>query len=144
MNIRNCFRSGFIRICLIVFLFIPHVAGAEVVDISINELQTMIESEDVVLIDVRTPKEWRQTGIVEGSIPIMFFDEKRKPHAQEWMNQAAPYLESQREIILICRSGNRSKIIANYLIQQHGHARIYNVKPGIRQWLRLGHKTIAP
>ncbi len=144
MKTRNYIQSGVIKSGLLIIFFIPHVVWAEVVNISINELKTMIESEGVVLIDVRTPKEWQQTGIVEGSIPIMFFDEKRKPHVQEWMTQAAPHMKSAREIILICRSGNRSNIIANYLIQRHGYKRIYNVKTGIQQWLRLGHKTIVP
>lgn len=123
---------------------LPQIVWAEVIDISIGELQSMIELENAVLIDVRTPKEWQQTGIVEGSIPIMFFDEKRKPHVQEWMRQAATHIAPEREVILICRSGNRSKIIANYLIQQHGYSRVYNVKAGIKQWLRLGHKTVVP
>ncbi len=144
MKNKNCIQSGLIKCSLIILLFMPHIVWAEVVDISINELQTMIESENSVLIDVRTPKEWHQTGIVEGSIPIMFFDEKRRPRVQEWMSQAAPYIAPERDLILICRSGNRSKIIANYLIQQHGYTRVYNVKAGIKQWLRLGHKTVVP
>lgn len=117
---------------------------AEVVDISIDELQSKLASGDIVVIDVRTPKEWRQTGIVEGSLPIMFFDEKRQPHTQEWMRQASAHISPEQEFILICRSGNRSKIIANYLSRQHGYKRVYNVKDGIKQWLRRGHKTIAP
>ena len=28
------------------------------------------------IIDIRTPAEWRETGIIEGSYTIMFFDEK--------------------------------------------------------------------
>ena len=135
-------KSGFC--CAFIFLLMPCTLLAEVVDISINELQTMIESKQAVVIDVRTPREWQQTGIVEGSIPIMFFDEKRRPHAQEWLNQAAAHLTSEQELILICRSGNRSKIIANYLVRQHGYTRVYNVKAGIQQWLRLGHKTVEP
>lgn len=121
----------------------PQIIWAEVVDISIDELQSIMASDNIVIIDVRTPKEWRQTGIVEGSLPIMFFDEKRRPHAQEWMRQASAHIAPEQELILICRSGNRSRVIANYLIRQHGYKRVYNVKHGIKQWLRSGHKTVA-
>lgn len=131
------------RYVLLICLFLPRILWAEVVDIDIKELQTMISSGDIVVIDVRTPKEWQQTGIVKGSIPIMFFDEKRRAHTQEWMNQASVYIAPENEVVLICRSGNRSKTIANYLSQQHGYKRVYNVKGGIKQWLRLGNKTVA-
>ena len=132
------------RYLLLFCSLLPGVIWAEVVDIDIKELQTMNSSGDIVVIDVRTPKEWQQTGIVKGSIPIMFFDEKRKAHAREWMNQASAHITPENEVILICRSGNRSKTIANYLSQQHGYKRVYNVKGGIKQWLRFGNKTVAP
>ena len=128
---------------LICFLY-PQAIWAEVVDISVDELRKMLATKDIVIVDVRTPKEWRQTGIVESSVPIMFFDEKGKPHAQHWMSKIAAYVAPDDELILICRSGNRSRIIANYLSQQHGFRRIYNVKNGIKKWLRLGLKTVAP
>ena len=124
-------------------LVLTQIALAEVVDIDIKKFQTLLDS-GVVVIDVRTPKEWRQTGVVEGSIPIMFFDEKRKPHAQQWMSEAGDYSSPDQDLILICRSGNRSKTIANYLTQRHGYKRVYNVKGGIKEWLRLGNKTVAP
>ena len=124
-------------------LVLAHTVTAEVVDINIKEFQTLLASGTVV-IDVRTPREWQQTGIVEGSIPIMFFDEKRKSRTQLWMSKAENYSSPDEELILICRSGNRSKLIANFLTQQHGYKRIYNVKDGIKEWLRLGNKTVAP
>lgn len=129
---------------LILTLLLIQAVRAEVIDISIDEMQSLMTSDDIVVIDVRTPREWQQTGIVAGSLPIMFFDERRKPLAQEWLDQASAHIASNQELILICRTGNRSKIIANYLTQQHGYERVYNVKKGITQWLRLGHKTVAP
>lgn len=132
------------RYLLLFYYLLPSVIWAEVVDIDTKELQTMISSGNIVVIDVRTPKEWQQTGIVEGSIPIMFFDEKRKAHAQKWIHQASAHIAPENEVILICRSGNRSKTIANYLSQQHGYKRVYNAKGGIKQWLRHGNKTVAP
>ena len=127
---------------LIGFLLIQPI-NAEVVDIDINRLK-MLMSEGVVVIDVRTPKEWKQTGIVENSIPIMFFDEKRRPHIEQWLLQASEFSSPENELILICRSGNRSKSIAYFLSKQHGYKSVYNVAGGIRQWLRLGNQTVTP
>ncbi len=124
-------------------ILIAQSVCAEVVDVGMKEFQRLLES-GVTVIDVRTPDEWQQTGIVEDSIPIMFFDNKRKSHAQEWMRKAADYISPDRELVLICRTGNRSKVVGNYLAKQFGYARVYNVKGGITQWLRAGKTTVRP
>lgn len=35
--------------------------------------QKLVDSK-IKIIDIRTPSEWKTTGIVKGSFPIMFFD----------------------------------------------------------------------
>ncbi len=132
------FKNLFYIACLC--LVLP-ASAAEVRDVDINQLKELIAS-GVTVIDVRTPGEWKQTGLVENSIPIMFFDEKRKPRPIEWMNQASDYIQPEGEVALICRTGNRSKIIGNYLIRQHGFQNVYNVKGGIVSWMKDGNKTI--
>ena len=128
-------------LCLLI-LYPFHVL-AEVVDIDVHQLKEMM-NKDVVVIDVRTPEEWKQTGIVQGSIPIMFFDEKRKPLADEWMAQATEYISPNEKVILICRTGNRSGVIGKYLVRQHGYQNVYNVKGGIVNWKKAGYKTVSP
>ena len=41
-----------------------------------NEKTSELLAEGIPLIDVRTESEWKQTGIVEGSHLLTFFDEK--------------------------------------------------------------------
>ena len=127
----------------ILSFFLTQTLNAEVIDIDINRLKVLMTA-GIVVIDVRTPREWQHTGIVENSIPIMFFDEKRRPHTQQWLQQASSYSAPENELILICRTGNRSKIIASYLSKQHGYKRVYNVAGGIKHWLRQGNQTVAP
>lgn len=115
--------------------------SAEVKDIGIDELKALM-SEGVTVIDVRTPGEWAQTGIVDGSIPIMFFDEKRKAHPIKWLNSASSYIQPGKKVALICRSGNRSKVIGKYLVKHHGYQHVYNVKGGIISWVKHGNKTV--
>ena len=43
--------------------------------VSTGHLKNLI-SEGVPLIDIRTPGEWSETGIIEGSYQITFFNEK--------------------------------------------------------------------
>ncbi|MEM8844967.1 MAG: rhodanese-like domain-containing protein [Pseudomonadota bacterium] len=126
----------------LIFL-LPSAIFAEVVNIDIHQLKSMLK-EDVVVIDVRTPGEWKSTGIVEGSIPIMFFDEKRKPLTKEWMQQASEHISPNKKLILICRTGNRSGAVGNYLVKQHGYQNVYNVKGGIVTWKKAGYTTVSP
>ena len=131
-----------IRIFVLAFcLLISQTVFAEVVEVDAEEFQKLIVS-GVTVIDVRTPGEWKQTGIVEGSIPIMFFDEKRKPLTQQWMQEASKYIQPDSQVVLICRSGNRSRIIGNFLVKQHGYSNIYNVSRGIKDWMAKGNKTV--
>ena len=132
------FRIG-ILIGLLCTCLVAH--GSEVKDITINELKALM-SEGVTVIDVRTPEEWGKTGIVQGSIPIMFFDEKRKAHPREWLIAAANYIQPDKKVALICRSGNRSKVIGKYLVKEHGYQQVYNVKGGIISWVKHGNKTV--
>lgn len=126
-----------------VILLFPAVLQADVTNINAHQLNEMIE-QDVVIIDVRTPGEWQQTGIVEGSIPIMFFNERNQPLADEWLAQAAEHAAKDQTLILICRTGNRSGVIANYLVKVQGYQDVINVQGGIVSWKRAGFKTVKP
>ena len=131
-----------IRNCLLVVCFlISQATFAEVIEVDIEGFEKLIAS-GVTVIDVRTPGEWKQTGIVEGSIPIMFFNEKRKPLIQQWMQESSKYIQPESQVALICRSGNRSRIIGNYLVKQHGYQNVYNVSKGIKSWIAKGNKTV--
>ncbi len=131
-----------LRWFLLVVLFISNNVFAEVVQISTEQLKQLLAS-DVTIIDVRTPGEWKQTGVVEGSHLIMFFNEKRQPLTEQWMQQTSELISPDQELILICRSGNRSGMIANYLSKQHQFVRVYNVQKGIKDWIAKGNKTLA-
>ncbi len=131
-----------IRIWMFLCAFIfSHTTLADVIQINSQQLNELLRS-GVTVIDIRTPSEWKKTGIVEGSLPIMFFNEKRQPLTEQWMQQVSQIVTPEDELILICRSGNRSGLIANYLSKKLKFARIYNVERGIKDWIAKGYKTV--
>ena len=132
--------SHWLIVCV---LFFPSTLFADVVQIDAERLKKLMQS-GITVVDVRTPGEWKQTGIVEGSEPIMFFDEKRQPQTEQWMQKISQLVSASDELILICRTGNRSGIIANYLVKQHQFTKVYNVQRGIKDWIANGNKTVAP
>ena len=136
LNIKNC-------LILCALLLTQVACAVEVAEIDTKRLEELIAS-GVTVIDVRTPREWKQTGIVEGSLPIMFFDERRKAHPQKWMQQASAHINADSPIAIICRTGSRSKAVGNFLIKQHGYQNVYNVTGGITSWVASGNKTVKP
>ena len=90
--------------------------------LSVKELkQRMDAGEDVYILDVREPYEYRIAQI--GGILIPQTDVP---------NRLAE-IDREREIIVQCRSGVRSQRIAEFLKQQ-GYPRVVNLAGGILAW----------
>jgi len=91
--------------------------------------QKLIDS-GVQIVDIRTPGEWKQTGLVKGSIPIMFFDERGKYDIPLFLTTLNKKVDTKKEFALICRTGSRTKTVANFLSQEYGY-KIINLQGGI-------------
>jgi rhodanese-related sulfurtransferase len=110
-------------------------ARAEVIDIDNAELAKLAKS-GVTVIDIRTQPEWQETGIVAGSKLLTFFDERGRADPAAWLEKVKPIVKPGDPVIVICRSGNRTKPVSELLSQQAGYAKVYNVKHGLKGWLR--------
>ena len=117
-------------------------ARAEVVDITNAELARLAIS-GVPVIDIRTEGEWKETGVVPGSRLITLFDEKGRADAPAWLAKVKEVAKPEQPVIVICRSGNRTKAASDLLSRQAGYAKVYNVKDGIRAWAAEG-RTLVP
>ena len=94
------------------------------------------------VIDIRLQSEWEETGIVSGSKLLTFFDEKGKADAPAWLEKIKPIAKPNEPVIVICRSGNRTKAVSQFLSQQAGYATVYNVKQGIKGWIAAGGPVV--
>jgi rhodanese-related sulfurtransferase len=117
-------------------------AFAEVIDIDNAELERLIKS-GVPVIDIRTAPEWQETGIVTGSHLFTYFDEQGRADPPAWLAKVKPIAKPGDPVIVICRSGNRSKAATQYLSQQAGYTTVYNVKNGIKGWQRENKPVAA-
>ena len=112
-------------------------AGAVVIDIDNGELAKLVAS-GVPLIDIRTSPEWQQTGVVPGSHLLTFFDEQGRADPGHWLQKAGAIAKPGDPVIVICRSGSRTKVVSQFLSAQAGYAKVYNVKNGINAWTKEG------
>ena len=90
--------------------------------ISAQEAKEMMDTQDVVIVDVRTQEEYNE-GYIENAILI----------PNESISGAPSELPDKDAVILIyCRSGNRSKSASNLLVKQ-GFTHIFDFG-GLNTW----------
>ena len=116
-------------------------ARAEVVDIDNAQLDRLLKS-GVPVIDIRTRPEWEETGIVQGSHLLTFYDERGRADPPAWLDKVKPIARPGDPVIVICRSGNRTKAVSQFLSQQAGYATVYNVRQGIKGWIAGGGPVV--
>jgi rhodanese-related sulfurtransferase len=84
------------------------------------------QSAGALLIDVRNPDEWQAGHAPQATlIPLGALPDRLEEVPRD------------REVLLICRSGNRSGQ-AQRLLLQHGFTRVLNVSGGMNAWTSAG------
>ena len=91
--------------------------------------QALLDSK-IPIVDIRTPGEWKETGLLQGSIPIMLFDEKGKYDLNDFLQKLNSAVDTKKPFALICRTGSRTKILAAFLSQKMNYD-VVNIKSGI-------------
>ena len=114
---------------------------AEVIQVNSAGLERL-RAEGVAVIDVRRSEEWRETGVIEGSHLLTFFDKKGRYDLDRWLPALAAIAESDQPVALICRSGKRSGKVAHLLDEQFGYRHVYTARDGILGWLEEGRSTV--
>ncbi len=97
--------------------------------LSAPEVHDQAKAGAITLIDIRTPGEWRQTGVAPGAMRIDMLTPKPP---QGFVDKLLVQVKGDRDapIALICRTGNRTTTVQKYLEAQ-GFTRVYNVKEGM-------------
>ena len=127
---------------IIVGLLTVKFAFAEVIDVN-NEEMIKLSNTNIPIVDVRRSSEWDQTGVIPNSILLTFFDEEGNYNFDEWYEKLQLEINATDPIILICRSGKRSKVVAN-MIDEKFNTIIYNAQSGINSWISKKLITVKP
>ena len=126
----------------ICFLLIIKPAFADVVNIN-NEQIKELSKINIPIVDIRRSSEWTQTGVVPNSILLTFFDKNGKYNFDEWYANLRLKVNEGKPIILICRTGRRTKIIAEMMDRKLDKT-IYNAENGITSWIDAKLPTVKP
>ena len=126
---------------LFVFLFLfVGIGNAEIKNIGNNEIKRLM-SLGIPLIDVRRKDEWVSTGVIENSYLHTFFDKDGKYDLKSFITKIKNISNSEKGIILFCRTGRRTTAIAKALERTNAFPQIYNTK-GIKEWFLEDNKII--
>jgi len=127
---------------LLLLSFVSVSLFAEFKTIGVAEFEKL-QAKGMPVIDIRTPGEWKETGIIKGSHKMMFFTPKGEPDLAEWFFNLGRLVKDKKEPILIyCAHANRSKSLGEGLTQM-GFENVYELKDGIENgWIKAGKKTV--
>ncbi len=98
-------------------------------NIDAPEAYEAVKNGQLTLIDIRTPPEWRQTGVAPGAARINMIHPQG---AAGFLNEVLVKVGGDKTapIALICRTGNRTTQVQRFLLGQ-GFTQVYNVSEGM-------------
>ena len=142
MQIKDAFnrwkRISVVAIILISLTSALNARPAMVIEgLSPEAFQQTIERHrgdpDVVLIDIRTPREF-SAGHIQGARLIDYYGKNYIDHLKA--------LDRQKTYLIYCRSGNRTgRSLA--LFKRLGFTRIYHLESGLIGWVRQKYPLVA-
>jgi len=101
----------------------------EIQVITAEEMQQISQIEDVQLVDVRTPEEYKE-GYIENFQNINYLSDDFETEILK--------LDKSKPVIVYCKSGNRSGKCAAKL-KEKGFVKIYDLDGGIAKWKFKGY-----
>ena len=127
-----------------IFLMISSMSlFAEIVEVNNDKIDKLIKV-GVPLVDIRTEREWYETGVIDQSNLLTFFDKYGNSKVEEWITKFEKIAGRKDPVIIICRSGRRSRIVANYLVQKENYLTVYHATNGIKSWIESNNKIVEP
>ena len=101
-------------------------------NVTVTEAYELIESGKVVIIDIRTPREF-SSGHIENAINIDFYS----PTFKQELNK----LDKAKAYLIYCRTGHRTGIALG-LMKELGFMEVYNMLGGITAWVKNGYPIV--
>ena len=125
-----------VRWSLLASLFITLVAGTSLAGIAKNlspaeALQLLQSRQEVFLLDVRTPGEFREVRL-DGArlIPI------------DQLQRRMQEVPKDRPVLVYCAVGSRSSQVVGYMARV-GFPEVYNLYGGIYAWSKKGYPVLT-
>ena len=130
------------KIIMILSFLICKFSYADIVAVDNLDLQKLSES-GISIVDIRTKGEWDKTGVIPKSILLTFFDSSGNYDFNKWYADLKKITPNYKSIIIICRSGRRSRLVANMINQKYNDI-VYDANNGMNSWIKSNLRVIKP
>lgn len=138
----------FVAFLLAFLIIVPGMAAAEesisgYTNVTVSEAKSMIEEEDVYILDVRTPAEF-STWHIEEAVLIPLKNAPTLDSVELPPEQLLPArineVPTDKKILVYCKVGARGAT-ASSLLASEGRENVYNMKGGIDEWIKSGYSV---
>ena len=123
---------------LLALLMMASFASAELKHVWASEA-FLKQNKGMKIIDIRTPPEWRETGIVKGSYTIMSFNEQGGINVPKFLAEIDKVVKKDEQFAIICRTGSRTFEVGKFLGYQMGY-NVINLAGGIEKMMMEGYR----
>ncbi len=103
--------------------------------VSLDEARARFEAGEVILIDIREPRE-HANGVAAGA--------RLLPMSQLGQRVAEIPTDAGKPVFLICNSQNRSPVVLRALRNSGGYGHVRYVHGGMSEWARRGWPMVKP
>ena len=118
-------------------------ANEKVDIISPAELADEMSSGDVLLLDVRHPKELERSGTIDGSVPVP------RGVVEWWADPESPYFRTNgvfgdfdQRVVTFCDGGGNGAFTA-VALQELGYHDVATLEGGFHNWVAAGLPTVS-
>ena len=130
------------KIIMILSFLICKFSYADIVAVDNLQVQKLSKS-GVSIVDIRTKGEWDKTGVIPQSILLTFFDSSGNYDFNKWYADLKKITQNYKSVIIICRSGRRSRLVANMINQKYNDI-VYDANNGMNSWIKSNLRVIKP
>lgn len=130
------------KIIMILSFLICKFSYADIVAVDNLQVQKLSKS-GISIVDIRTKGEWDKTGVIPQSILLTFFDSSGNYDFNKWYADLKKITPNYKSIIIICRSGRRSRLVANMINQKYNDI-VYDANNGMNSWIKSNLRVIKP
>jgi rhodanese-related sulfurtransferase len=111
-------------LAVIPFVLASHVMADPGIK-SAPEAVVAVNSGEMILIDIRSPREWNETGVASGAIALTM-------HSPEFGRKITELLVAQQDksIGLICATGGRTEYVVS-ILAENGFENVIDVSEGM-------------
>jgi len=131
---RGVLRAPVLLVLVLAAGLVGPPAGAqepETALVTAHQAWDLAQEGDLVIVDVRTQGEWRETGVAPGAVRISLYSNWAIPNL-DFADEVLAALggDHDRPVALICATGGRSSYAAG-MLRQAGFSHVADVAEGM-------------